>query len=159
APEFFPDWLEIAGNRLPLRYRFEPTERDDGITLVVPDVLADRLDAGRLAWLVPGLREEKITEVMRALPKELRKPLVPVPDAARAALADLPASASSATSLEPLPDFHEWLAQWVTARIGSTVTPAQLAALVLPEHLQINVRIVDAEDRVLAEGRNIVALK
>jgi ATP-dependent helicase HrpA len=150
----FPDDLPLAGNRLPLTYKFEPTQPDDGITLTVPEPLVDLLDAGRLAWLVPGMHLEKVTELMRALPKDLRKPLVPVPDSARAALTTAPAG-----TYEELPDFYEWLASWITARIGQAVAAAQLAALPLPDHLRLNIRIVDANDEVLEEGRDVLAIK
>ena len=69
----FPDALEVGGNTLPLRYRFEPAEADDGVTLLVPDLLLDALEADRLAWLVPGWRLEKIIAVLRELPKAQRK--------------------------------------------------------------------------------------
>lgn len=154
SAEDYPDALPVGGNLLPLTYKFEPVEPDDGVTLTVPEPLVDMLDAGRLAWLVPGWRLEKVTELMRELPKELRKPLVPVPDSARLALAEVEGKA-----FDELPDFHEWLARWITARVGQTVAPAQLAALRLPAHLQMNLRIVDADDRVIAEGRDVLALK
>jgi len=127
----------------------------------------------RTAWrgwcLVCGWK--KFTAVFRALPKALRKPLVPVPDHAREAL---PTSARTSRgrrgdSRTPgdedgrlqsgLPGFYEWLAQWVTQRAGAPVTAADLAALVLPEHLRMNIRVVDAQDRVLAEGRDLVAIR
>jgi ATP-dependent helicase HrpA len=78
-----------------------------------------------------------------------------VPDAARAALATLP----DTTDSEALPDLFEWLAQLITARSGEPMTPAQVAALPLENHLRMNIRVVDAEDRVVAEGRDVVALK
>ena len=56
---------------------------------MVPELLFDVLQPDRLAWLVPGLWLEKVTAVFRALPKALRKPLVPVPDHAREALAEI----------------------------------------------------------------------
>ncbi|HEU4625639.1 MAG TPA: ATP-dependent RNA helicase HrpA, partial [Steroidobacteraceae bacterium] len=155
TPEQFPDDWPVGANRLPLSYKFEPVEPDDGLTLTVPEPLVDLLDAGKLAWLVPGMRLEKVTELMRALPKELRKPLVPVPDSARAALAELPSGAS----IEHLPDFYEWLAQWLTPRVGKPVTAAQLAALELPGYLRMNVRVVDANDDVIAEGRDVAAIR
>jgi ATP-dependent helicase HrpA len=154
TPEQFPDELPVAGNLLPLTYRFEPTQADDGLTLTVPEPLVDLLDAGRLAWLVPGMRMEKVTELMRALPKDLRKPLVPVPDSARAALADAPA-----VPFEQFPDFHEWLAEWITARIGHTVTAPQLVALQIPDALRMNLRVVNENDDVIEEGRDILAIK
>ncbi|HEV2267878.1 MAG TPA: ATP-dependent RNA helicase HrpA [Steroidobacteraceae bacterium] len=150
----FPDALEVSGNMLPLCYRFEPAEADDGVTLVVPDLLLDALEADRLAWLVPGWRLEKVIAVLRELPKPQRKLLVPVPDHGRRALEELTARAGHA-----LPGFYAGLAAWVAQRIGAMVSPGELAALPLPDWLRMNIRVVDAQDRVLAEGRDLPALK
>ncbi|MGH8170618.1 MAG: ATP-dependent RNA helicase HrpA, partial [Steroidobacteraceae bacterium] len=98
----FPDAFEVGGNMLPLRYRFEPAEPDDGVTLVVPDLLLDSLEADRLAWLIPGWRLDKVIAVLRELPKAQRKLLVPVPEHARRALEEL-----------TLPGFYAGLAAWV----------------------------------------------
>ena len=157
----FPDALEVGGNMLPLRYRFEPAEADDGVTLVVPDLLLDALEADRLAWLVPGWRLEKIIAVLRELPKAQRKLLVPVPEHARQALEVLTARAGSLedAGAAALPGFYTGLSAWVSERIGATVPPADLAALTLPDWLRMNIRVVDAQDRVLAEGRELGALK
>ena len=157
AADRFPDDFPVGGNRLPLQYAFEPGEPNDGVTLVVPEPLVDMLQPDRLAWLVPGMRLEKVTAVFRALPKPLRKPLVPVPDHAREALADIGADLPSDKA--SLPGFYEWLAQWVTQRAGALVTAADLAALVLPEHLRMNIRVVDADDCVIAEGRDLAAIR
>jgi ATP-dependent helicase HrpA len=167
--ERFPDELEIGGNRLPLRYRFEPGEADDGVTLVVPDLLLDGLQADRIAWLVPGWQLEKIVALMRELPKAQRKLLVPVPEHARRALEDLTVRASgiagevvggtAAGGAAASPGFYAGLAAWVSERIGARVAPADLAALPLPEWLRMNLRVVDAQDRVVAEGRDLAALK
>ena len=154
--EQFPDTFPVGGNLLPLRYEFAPSESADGVTLVVPEPLIDVINSEQTAWLVPGMRLEKIVAVFRALPKAQRKLLVPVPDFAREALDDL---GSEAARLGRLPGFHEWLAEWVTQRVGSAVTAAELAALSLPEHLVMNLRVVDADDAVLAEGRDLLAIK
>lgn len=150
----YPDQLEVGANRLALLYRFEPTEPDDGATLIVPDVLLETLDADRLAWLVPGWRLEKIIAVLRALPKSRRKPLVPVPEHARQALEELAAGGERA-----LPGFYPALAQWISRRTGTPVSAAELAALPLPDHLRMNIRIVTVHDKVLAEGRDLTALR
>jgi HrpA-like RNA helicase len=188
ASDRFPNDLQVGGNRLPLQYKFEPAEPDDGVTLVVPEPLVDVLQPDRLAWLVPGMRLEKVTAVFRALPKALRKPLVPVPDRAREALAevgadvgDVPTTGGASAGAggrgvesgagaggpgrgdgkpaASLPGFYEWLAQWVTQRAGAPVTAAELAALVLPDFLRMNIRVVDANDRVIAEGRDLAAIR
>jgi ATP-dependent helicase HrpA len=102
------------------------------------------------------MRLENVTAIFRALPKGQRKLLVPVPDHAKAALEDL---ARDENRLGRLPGFHEWLAQWVTQQIGASVSAGDLAALELPEHLRMNLRVLDAEDRVIAEGRDLLAIK
>ena len=154
ASEHFPETFEVGGNELPLIYKFEPTHSDDGVTLVVPVPLVDLLDAERAAWLVPGMRLEKLTELLRALPKSLRKLFVPVPDSARAILSELPGAPGAA-----LPPFHEWLAQVVTRRAGETITSSQLAALSIPDYLRMNIRVVDASDAVIAEGRDLFEVR
>ena len=153
----YPDELEVGANQLPLEYRFEPTEPRDGVTLLVPEPLLETLNAEQLAWLVPGLRLEKLTEVFRALPKSQRKLLVPVPEHARMALREL--LGDEAQPRTPLPPFHASLSGWVTQRVGMPVTATELAAVELPNHLRMNIRVVDAGDRVLAEGRDLAALR
>jgi ATP-dependent helicase HrpA len=156
GPELFPDELSVGGNALPLHYEFEPAEPEDGVTLVIPEPLLDAVHAEQLAWLVPGMHLEKVTTIFRALPKAQRKLLVPVPDYARAALAEL---ARDVSRLGRLPGFHEWLAQWVTQQIGTPVSAADLSALTLPDYLRMNLRVLDADDRVIAQGRDLVAIK
>ncbi len=147
----FPDVLDVGGNMLPLRYRFEPTAADDGVTVVVPDLLLDALEADRLAWLVPGWQLEKVIAVLRELPKAQRKLLVPVPEHARRALEELTARASGG--------LYAGLAAWISERIGAPIVPADLAALPLLDWLRMNIRVVNAQDRVLAEGRDLAVLK
>ena len=154
--EPFPNEFTVGGNQLPLLYKFDPAEPADGVTLIVPEPLLDIVDAEQIAWLVPGFRLEKVTAVFRALPKAQRKLLVPVPDCARSALEDL---AHEAGRLGRLPGFHEWLAHWVTQQVGSPISAADLAALALPDHLRMNLRVLDADDHVLAEGRDLLAIK
>jgi ATP-dependent helicase HrpA len=148
--ENFPPTLNIAGNQLPLTYLFEPGNAADGITLDVPEPLVEALDAEQLAWLVPGARLEKIAELLRSLPKAIRRQLVPVTDQARLAL--------ESVSSGPLPPFHAWLAGWITARAGTAVQAADLAAAVLPEHLRLHIRVLD-QATVLAANRDLAKLR
>ena len=74
---------------LPLSYRFEPGAEHDGVTVHVPlKVLPQLRDAG-FDWLVPAFREELVTALIRSLPKDVRRRLVPVPDVAAEVLAAL----------------------------------------------------------------------
>jgi ATP-dependent helicase HrpA len=84
-----PDTWQAGDLSLPITYRFEPGAEDDGITVHVPVEVLPRLGGDELAWRVPALREELITELIRSLPKDLRRNFVPAPDTARALLATL----------------------------------------------------------------------
>jgi ATP-dependent helicase HrpA len=150
-PGDFPDQLDLDGNRLPLRYRFDPTDADDGVTLDVPLPLLGSLPARRLEWLVPGYLQDKVVAVLRGLPKELRRALVPIPDAA----------ARLRTALVPFEHggLFERLAELVTAEAGVRVEPAQLAAVGLPPWLRMNLRVLDAHGHELRRGRDLEALR
>jgi ATP-dependent helicase HrpA len=153
APEAYggayPEEMAVGANRLPLLYRFDPGAADDGVTLVVPEALLDALHPDRIAWLVPGLREEKITAVLRALPKGVRKLLVPVPENARVAMREVDDSRG----------FFDGLAAWVTRQTGVPTTAAELAALPIDDYLRMNVRVLGADDHVLEEARDLALLK
>ena len=145
----YPDTWEVAGNQLALRYRFEPNAADDGVTLVIPEPLLNAADPGHLAWLIPGWRVEKITAVLRALPKELRKQFVPVPDHAQQA----------ARELDESENFFVALAYWISRQAGKPLSPDDIAALVLPDHLRMNLRVTDLSGAMLSEGRELGSVK
>ncbi len=144
-----PDALHVADNVLPLEYRFEPALTDDGLTIVVPEPLLRSLDAGQLAWLVPGWKVDKLTAVIRALPKQVRRSLVPAPDYAVRAAAEIDAGA----------DFHTAVAQWIQQVSGETITPEDVAALALPDYLRICVRVLDVNGNTIAQGRDLVQIR
>src|SRR5690606_8614320 len=79
--ERFPDHLAAGPVVVPLRYRLGPGHEDDGVSALVPLHVLNQLPAEPFAWLVPGLFEEKVTAMVRSLPKHLRVHFVPVPDA------------------------------------------------------------------------------
>ena len=89
AEDAFPDWLAMGTWELPLDYTFEPGEEHDGVTVTVPLEVLNQVEAEPLAWLVPGLLEEKVLAMIRSLPKALRTRFVPAPEAAKRAMAEL----------------------------------------------------------------------
>nr|MDQ3959737.1 ATP-dependent RNA helicase HrpA [Pseudomonadota bacterium] len=96
----YPDALNVAGMALPLSYRFEPGHEADGVTVTVPVVILNQLDPARFDWLVPGLLKEKITQLIRSLPKSLRRHFVPIEHYTEACLKQLkPADQSLTASL------------------------------------------------------------
>jgi ATP-dependent helicase HrpA len=143
----YPETLDVHGNALPLRYRFDPTAPDDGATLDVPLPLVRALDARRLDWLVPGWLREKVVQLLRGLPKEVRRELVPIPDAADRFLGTL--GAFGAGSL------HARIAEFATREAGTVVEEADVAAIVLPPWLRFNLRVLAEDGRLLHESRDL----
>lgn len=150
-PQVYPDHLDVDGNRLPLAYRFDPTDPDDGVTLDVPLPLLPSLPARRLEWLVPGYLLDKVIALLRGLPKELRRELVPVPDSAARLLAELGSPGSGG--------LYERLAERVTAAVGTRVDAAQFAAIALPPWLRMNLRVLDLHGQEIRRGRDLEALR
>src|SRR5205814_35237 len=75
----FPDTLPVGGQPVALAYAYAPGEDHDGVTIQLPFSLAQTACASLLEWAVPGLREEKISTLLRALPKAIRRNLMPFP--------------------------------------------------------------------------------
>ena len=146
----FPDQLEVGATALPLEYRFEPGAAADGVTLVVPLPLINQVAPDRLDWLVPGLIEERITALLRGLPKALRKSFVPIPDTAKRLAARL------TPSDRPL---IQALAEEIRAVSGVQIPEDAWDQSVIPPHLRMKVRLVDEAGRSLAVGDDPLALK
>lgn len=146
----FPDQLEFAGAVLPLRYHFEPGRDDDGVTLSIPLGLLGRVDAARCEWLVPGLLEEKITALLRSLPKAMRKAVVPVPDVARLCVQALQPGERSL-----LAAVAEWLQRHKQLQVG--YQDWQLEQLA--PHLFMRFEVLDHEGHTLDAGRDLKALQ
>ncbi|MFA6985851.1 MAG: ATP-dependent RNA helicase HrpA, partial [Arenimonas sp.] len=146
----FPKYLALGDVRLALHYRFEPGAEDDGVTLDVPLHLLKALDPARLSWLVPGLVEEKAAELIRSLPKALRRNYVPAPDFARAFFQAHPQPEADAISGA--------LARFLTRSTGAPVQAIDFDEATLEPHLRMNFRLGERDGRVLAMSRDLSEL-
>jgi ATP-dependent helicase HrpA len=144
--------LELAGQRLPLHYVFEPGHDADGITVTVPRSLLGAIRPVELEWLVPGWLRDKVVAYLRALPKEQRRALVPLPDTARDAVAAMAATAGrQSLSIALAEALHEVR--------GVDIAPSAFDERSLPVHLRLRVAAVDADGRVLGTSRELAALQ
>jgi ATP-dependent helicase HrpA len=134
---------------LPLSYTFDPGAPDDGVTADIPLSQLGRVNGDELAWQVPGRREELVTELIRSLPKELRRLFVPAPDTARAVIPRLG---------QPHGDLRDALAAELTRVGGVPVSRDAFDESRLPAHLRITFRVMDG-DRELASGKDLDALR
>jgi ATP-dependent helicase HrpA len=135
---------------LALSYRFEPGAADDGVTVEVPLQALGQLRSDRFEWLVPGLREELVTTLIRTLPKELRRPLVPVPETAAEVLARLE------PRRRPLLEDME---RAIEALRGVRVRREAWGIERLPPHLRVTFRVYDEKRGVLGEGKDLAEVR
>ncbi|MCW3012686.1 MAG: hrpA, partial [Solirubrobacterales bacterium] len=136
--------------KLPLTYRFDPGAPDDGVTVHVPLAALGQLRPVGFDWLVPAFRAELVTALLRGLPKELRKPLVPVPDL----VAELLASVKPRSA--PL---LEVIGAELERRRGVIVPIGLFRPEELPPHLRMTFSVEDEEGRVVGVGDDLDALR
>ena len=158
APEItaerFPDRLQVGATALPLEYRFAPGEPGDGLTLVVPLALINQVTPEQLDWVVPGLLEARITELLRGLPKAIRTALVPVPDTASRLAARLAAS--------PVPvdrPLTQVLAEALKESAGLHIPEDAWDRDAVPPHLRMKVRLIDDQGRPVALDEDPLRLR
>ncbi|WP_189223537.1 ATP-dependent RNA helicase HrpA [Saccharothrix coeruleofusca] len=149
SPEAYPDRIDRGGLTLPLSYRFEPGTDADGVTVRLPLPALTALPDDSLSWQVPGLRTELVVALIRSLPKPLRRNFVPVPDVAAAALARIGADEALLPALE----------RELRALTGVSVPREEWRLDQVPEHLRLTFQVVDDNDRELARGKDLGALK
>ncbi|MBV8780116.1 MAG: DUF3418 domain-containing protein, partial [Phycisphaerae bacterium] len=150
TPERFPDFIEVNGDRYPLVYALDAGSKEDGVTAIIPLGKLNQVPVEPFDWLVPGWIAEKITELMRTLPKAVRTQFVPIPDTARAIAGMLPFRYGV---------LLDQLAKELSRRIGQPISPRDFNPADLPSNLAMNFRIVDEQDHVVAEGRDLAAIR
>ena len=151
-PSAYPDAWAADGEELPLSYAFDPGSERDGITVDVPLTRLGELRGEDFEWLVPGLREELVTTLIRSLPKDLRRRLVPVPEVVAEIMPVLrpgsgPLVDALSRALEQRRGLRIPVEAWDTAR--------------LPPHLRPRFRVRDGEGEgdEIAEGEALPALR
>ncbi len=145
----FPETMAIDGVDCALKYRFEPGHPLDGVTLKLPLYLLNRVEPARVDWLVPGLIRDKLTALLKNLPKDKRRPLIPLPDTVTAFL-------STEKPGERL--LTEALAAWIRRKTGADIHPDDWKGE-LPAHLVMHFSVIDDGGQELASGRDLVALR
>lgn len=146
----FPDTWHKGNLRLKLSYHFEPSAADDGVSVHIPVALLNQIDDTDFDWLVAGLREEKCIALIKSLPKSLRRNFVPAPDYARACVQAMqPFSAS----------LLEAMCKQLLRMSGTRISPEDFDLTQIPVHLQMNFKIEDDKNNLVAEGRVLDTLK
>jgi ATP-dependent helicase HrpA len=133
-----------------LSYAFEPGTTDDGVAVHIDVARLAQVEPVGFDWQVPGLRVELIGELIRSLPKSLRRGLVPVPETVQAFLDRVEPGA------EPLLDALER----ELGRVGGErIRRRDWNLEALAPHLRMLFLVVDEHEQVLAQGEDLIELK
>lgn len=151
-----PDRLRLGELEVVLRYHFEPGAADDGVTARVPLAELNRLDAQAAEWLVPGLLQEKIEALIRALPKNQRRQLVPAPDVARALCERL---LDGVRDWPPAGSLPERLSAEAQRMLGAQIEPVDWPLAAIEPHLRLRVELVDDAGEVRGSGRDLAEMQ
>jgi len=146
----YPDHWQQNSLTLPLSYHFSPGDIDDGISLQVPIGILNQLENQGFDWLIPALREELITALIKAMPKTLRKNFVPAPNYAQACMAAITATDLSITSA---------ISKQLLRMTGVRIPEDTWANIELPVHLLMNFKIVNEKGKLLEQGRDLSKLQ
>ena len=156
APEFesadeFPETWSAGGVDYSVDYEFDASSENDGVTVNVPISLLPLVDADAFEWNVPGLREELVTELLRSMPKSVRKPLVPIPDTVTQILPLLEAADGG------IVDAVRSALRDVRADVPLPADALDTSRL--PDHLRPIYRVVGDDGNLIAQGRDLDALR
>ncbi|WP_234538879.1 ATP-dependent RNA helicase HrpA [Streptomyces shenzhenensis] len=146
----YPDSWRQGQLKFQVTYQFEPGADADGVTVHIPLQVLNQVKDEGFDWQIPGLREEVVTELIRTLPKPIRRNYVPAPNFAKRFL-------DSAVPLqEPL---TTTMARELKRMVGVPFEAEDFDWAKVPDHLKITFRIVDERRRKLAEDKDLEALK
>ncbi|MEU8520306.1 ATP-dependent RNA helicase HrpA [Streptomyces sp. NPDC048577] len=146
----YPDSWRQGPLKFRVTYQFEPGADADGVTVHIPLQVLNQVTDEGFDWQIPGLREQVVTELIRSLPKPVRRHYVPAPNYATRFL-------DAAVPLqEPLPST---LARELQRMVGVPVAAEDFDLSRVPDHLKITFRVVDERRRRIAEGKDLEALR
>ncbi|GAA3067368.1 ATP-dependent helicase [Streptosporangium carneum] len=146
----YPDVWRQGGLRFPLTYQFEPGTDADGVTAHIPLSLLNQVNVEGFDWQIPGLREELLTALIRALPKNIRRNFVPAPNYAKQVLQ------RARPTQEPLLAVLE---RELLDLTGIQVPRDAWQTDLVPDHLKITFRVIDGRKHKLAESKDLAELK
>jgi len=145
----FPEAISAGGWRLDCVYRFDPGKPEDGVTLKIPIQATRSVPSAQLDWAVPGLLREKIAALLRGLPKEFRKKLLPLAETTETIFREMPREGVLLNAL----------ARFLYERFGVSIPADRWPIDMLEERLKIRYSVVNGKDRELAAGREISLLE
>ena len=146
-----------ASSLLALSYRFEPGEATDGVTAQVPLAVINQVDPDGFDWQVPGYRTELVTELVRTLPKAVRRQLGPLAEISEQAAERVHRRVRRLAGVPPH-RLVDVMAVELTDLSGVTVSAGDFDVRALPPHLRMGFAALDGE-QVVAIGKDLDAVR
>ena len=146
-----PSLWQQAGQQFKLSYRYEPGAMDDGVTVEIPLPVLASLTPDAFDWLIPSMRHELVAELIRTLPKPIRRNVVPANDWAKKVLTTLPE--------EPTGNLLTVLAKTLQQLSGTVVKPGDFGLSKLATAQRMTYRVVDAKGKTLGLDTDLHALQ
>ncbi|WP_373500943.1 ATP-dependent RNA helicase HrpA [Desulfococcus sp.] len=146
----YPDKVSLGNTVFPCDYVFDPGRGEDGVTVRIPSSVAPSVPSEAVDWLVPGLLEEKIGALIRGLPKEYRKQLVPVNTTVRTIVDEIPKYQGALLTA---------LAGFIFRRFGVSIPASAWSEADLPEHLRLRIAILGPAGEEIRAGRDPEVLR
>ncbi|MPW45780.1 ATP-dependent helicase [Acinetobacter sp. Ac_1271] len=145
----FPDYLHNGDLRLATTYRFDPSHDQDGATVKIPIQALAQVDENLWSWGIPGWRLDLIEALLKALPKDKRRHLVPIPDTARKLMQSVDAS-----------HLHEHIFKFLAFALrGEDIAEKDFSFERIDQYLVPFILVVDEKGRVIEKGRDLAELK
>ncbi|PSJ27447.1 ATP-dependent RNA helicase HrpA [Streptosporangium nondiastaticum] len=146
----YPDSWRQGRLKFKVTYQFEPGADADGVTVHIPLQVLNQVSAEGFDWQIPGLREDLVTELIRSLPKPIRRNYVPAPNFAKAFL-DRAVPLQESLTVTLTRELHRMTAV--------RLEPGDFDPGKVPDHLKITFRVVDERRRKIAEDKDLEALR
>ena len=146
----YPDEITLGTSVLSCTYSFEPGQESDGVTIRIPSDAASRLPLEMADWQIPALLREKVTTLVKGLPKEYRKKLVPIPQTVETILHGI---TNDGTPLITS------LARFIRERFHVSIPAAAWPTESIPDHLKTRFAIVNEKGEEVRAGRDIDLLQ
>ncbi len=146
----YPEAVSVGGQPVPLAYAYAPGEEHDGVTIQLPFSMAQSVSSSVLEWAVPGMREGKINELLRALPKSLRRELMPFAPKVAEIVRDFEPAGSS---------FLRDLATFIFRKYGVEIPAGSWGEDTLPAHLRARIEIVGDDQKSMGASRDFDKLR
>lgn len=145
----FPDYLRNGELRLAATYHFDPSHDEDGATVKIPLQALPQVDEGIWSWGIPGWREDLIEALLKSLPKDKRRGLVPIPDTAKKLMARLDAV-----------HLNQHIFSFLAYQLrGDQITEKDFSFDRIEQYLQPLIKVIDEKGRMVEQGRDLSELK